>query len=107
MKAYQLAGKAAEVAPENDDDDEEEEIAKRQFRQFQFSSVKENSCSITITTEKSLHTTWLEIMKNNFGTPQNKGTNGFKFDTTDSCDGKEVMIYLTLYKTGTLLVQAE
>ena len=68
LEAYNTAGKAAEkVVHENDDI--EEIIARKLFKQFQFSSVKFNSQSITIKTEKSLNSTWLEILTTYLGEP--------------------------------------
>ena len=54
LNAYHVAGKAAEqVKPE--EGDMEDIIARKVFHQFQFSSVKVNSQSVTIKTEKSLN----------------------------------------------------
>ena len=63
LNAYQLIGKAVEkVYSKERDIDEEELIARKMFHQFQFSSVKVNSQSIKITTEKKLHSNWLESL---------------------------------------------
>jgi hypothetical protein len=54
MNTYHLAGKAAEkIKPE--ESDHEDIFTRKIFKQFQFSSVKVNSQSITIKTEKSLN----------------------------------------------------
>ena len=107
LEAYNTAGKAAEkVVHENDDI--EEIIARKLFKQFQFSSVKFNSQSITIKTEKSLNSTWLEILTTNLGEPTiNKDGHGQKFTMEDQCEDPPTNIYLTLYHTGNLLVQAQ
>ena len=78
QNAYDVAGKAAE-AVEEDPNDDDELIARKMFRQFQIKSVKENSRSITILTEKYLYSTWMEILTNFAGVPENKGPNGNKF----------------------------
>ena len=50
--------------------------------------MKVNSQSITIKTEKSLHSTWLEILTANLGNPVEKGsTHGKKFTIKDQCEG--------------------
>ena len=53
LDAYNTAGKAADKIV-NENDDLDDMIARKVFRQFQFSSVKVNSQSITIKTEKPL-----------------------------------------------------
>ena len=107
LNAYHVAGKAAEkVKPE--EDDVEDIIARKVFEQFQFSSVKVNSQSITIKTEKDLNSTWMEILSTNLGQPiDNKGTHGKKFTLVDKCEEPSTNIFLTLYHTGNLLVQAQ
>ena len=107
LNAYHVAGKAAEkVKPE--DDDVEDIIARMVFEQFQFSSVKVNSQSITIKTEKSLNSTWMEILTANLGQPtENKSAHGKKFTMEDKCETLNSRVYITLYHTGNLLVQAE
>ena len=107
LNAYHLAGKAAEkIKPE--ESDHEDIIARKIFKQFQFSSVKVNSQSITIKTEKSLNSTWMEILIANLGQPtENKSAHGKKFTMDDKCETPKSRIYITLYHTGNLLVQAE
>ena len=107
LDAYHTAGKAAEkVAPENDDIDDI--IARKVFKQFQFSSVKVNSQSVTIKTEKSLNATWLDVLTSNLGDPvSTKDIHGKKFTFVDSCEEPSTCVYLTLYHTGNLLVQAQ
>ena len=77
------------------------------FKQFQVNSVKENSSSVTISTEKPLYSIWMEILTKHFGIPENKGVNGNKFVAEDTCDEVPAKVYLTMYHTGKLLVQAE
>ena len=106
LDAYQVAGKAAErVKPE--DDDQEEVIAQQMFKEFQFNSAKINSQSITIKTEKAKNSCWMEILTTNLGQPTNQGNHGKKFVLVDKCDENPKHIFLTLYHTGSLLIQAE
>ena len=106
LEAYQVAGDASEqTKPEENDDDEI--IARKIFEQFQFNSVKVNSQSITIKTEKALNSTWLEILTSNLGQPIDKGVNGRKFTMMDKCVDVSTHVFLTLYHTGNLLIQAE
>ena len=58
LNAYNIAGTAADKAHTEDDDDDEDMIARKMFRQFQVSSVKLNSQSITIKIEKNLYPIW-------------------------------------------------
>ena len=90
LDAYHTAGKAAEkVAPENDDIDDI--IARKVFKQFQFSSVKVNSQLVTIKTEKSLNATWLDVLTSNLGDPvSTKDIHGKKFTFIDSCEAKHM-----------------
>ena len=107
LNAYNLAGKAAEkIKPEDEDFDDI--IARKIFKQFQVSSVKVNSQSITIKTEKHLNSTWMEILSTNLGQPTgNQPTHGKKFTLEDKCDETCSNIFVTLYLTGNLLVQAQ
>ena len=107
LLAYHTAGKAAEkVVSENDD--LEDIIARKVFSQFQFSSVKVNSQYVTIKTEKSLNSIWLEVLTTNLGKPViNKEGCGKKFTMEDKCEEASTNVYLTLYHTGNLLVQAQ
>ena len=106
LNAYQVAGRAAENIPD-DTMDKEEQVARKMFKQFQLKSVKENTTSVTILTEKSLYSSWMDTLTRFAGLPENKGPNGNKFTTTDLLKGHPVKIYLTMYKTGKLLIQAE
>ena len=107
LDAYHTAGKAAEkIEPEHNDIDDI--IARKVFKQFQFSSVKVNSQSITIKTEKCLNSTWLEVLTTNLGDPIiTKDIHGKKFTLVDNCEDSSTNVYLTLYHTGNLLVQAQ
>ena len=106
FKYYHVAGKAAEQVKSREAD-MEDIIARKVFHQFQFSSVKVNSQSVTIKTEKSLNSTWLEILISNLGQPIDKGGNGKKFTFEDKCADPTTSVYITLYHTGNLLVQAQ
>ena len=101
LNAYKFVGKEVEkaYAEKNENNDDEELIARKIFQQFQFHSVKVNSQSITIKTEKKLNPIWLEILINNFWSPASKGPqHGSKFILKDKCDN--TTIFLTLYQTG-------
>lgn len=107
LTAYHVAGKAAEnMTPETED--HEDIVARKIFKQFQFSSVKVNSQSITIKTEKKLNSLWMEILSTNLGKPEdNKGTHGRKYTMVDKCDDTSVNIFITMYHTGNMLLQAQ
>ena len=107
LDAYRIAGKAAEkVVPEKDDF--EDIIAHKVFQQFQFSSVKVNSQSVTIKTEKALNSIWQEVLTSNLGEPiVNKDEHGKKFTLVDRCEEPSTNVYITLYHTWNLLVQAQ
>ena len=96
LEAYNTAGKAAEkVTP--DKEDLEDVVARKVFQQFQFSSVKLNSQSVTIKTEKTLNATWSEILTTNLGQPIiNKSGHGKKFTMEDKCEEASTNVYLTL-----------
>ena len=106
LDAYHVAGKAAEETIA-EDSDLEDIIAQKIFRQFQFKSVKVNSLSITIKTEKGLNSSWSEILSKNLGPPVDKGHNGKKFHMVDRCENPPQNVYITLYHTGNMLIQAE
>ena len=72
LKAYQVAGDAAEKIPD-DHADVDDLVARKMFKQFQISSIKENSSSVTISTEKTLNSIWMEVLSKHFGIP-GKGT---------------------------------
>ena len=78
LNAYQIAGKAAEDNPV-DPCDNDDHVARKLFKQFQAKSVKENSASVTIQTEKNLYNIWMETLTAFAGIPENKGPNGNKF----------------------------
>ena len=106
IAAYELAGKAAErAAPDQDDD--EEVIARKIFNQFSLSSVKENLSSFTVITEKSLNAIWSQILQTGFGQPLDLGNHGLKYTINDSCNNVHSKLFLTLYRTGKILIQAE
>ena len=77
------------------------------FRQFSFSSVKENLSSFTIVTEKTLSQVWCEILCDNFGEPLDLKKHGLKFSFADTCEDVKGVIFVTLYKTGKILIQAQ
>ena len=61
LSAYEIAGKACEDVV-YDDDDEEDKLARKIFKQFCFTSVKENMNSFTIKTEKKLFDIWKRLI---------------------------------------------
>ena len=106
LSAYEIAGRAAENVTQVDVD-EEELIARKIFKLFSFSSVRENNSSVTIKTEKSLHSTWCLILQNSFGLPVEMGIHGKKFTMTDTCDNLSAKTFITIYQTGKVLIQGE
>ena len=95
LNANHVAGKAAEDIPDNTADNEEL-VARKMFKQFQMKSVKENSTSITILTEKCLYSSWMDTLTRFAGLPENKGPNGNKFTATDYFKGSPVKTFLTM-----------
>ena len=106
LNAYNVAGDAAEAVPV-DPGDKDDHIARKLFKQFQVKSVKQNSSSVTIHTEKSLYLIWMEVLTDFAGVPENKGPNGNKFTFIHTLDDSSFKVYLTMYHTGKLLIQAE
>ena len=89
-----------------DKTDLEEEIARKIYHQFQSMSIKENLQTFTLLIEKSFIQSWETILTTNYGAPKNQQSSGQKFSFKDNCpDGG--MIFLTLYHTGKILLQAE
>ena len=106
LDAYNVAGEAFENKV-YDDDDDEDKLARKMFKQFCFSSVKENSNSFTVKTEKTLYHIWKEVLIASLGQPQDLKLHGLKFTSDDSCNNPPARIFLTLYTTGKLLIQAK
>ena len=106
LDAYQVAGDAASET-NLEEEDGEEVIARKVFQQFQLNSVKVNSSSVTIKTEKKLNSIWIDVLTCNLGSFIDKDTNGKKFTMNDTCSDSSGKVFLTLYHTGNLLVQAE
>ena len=98
VAAYQLAGDACDTS-KGKESEVEDIIAQKMFRQFQLSSIKENSNSYTIKTEKELNNLWCEILKVNLGNPEDKGNHGKKFTFIDECESP-LKVTLTLYKAS-------
>ena len=106
LNAYHIAGQAAEANPV-DPDDNDDHIVRKLYKQFQAKSVKENSSLVTIHTEKALYAIWMETLTIFAGMPENKGTNGNKFPFIHVYNDSSFKVYLTMYHTGKLLIQAE
>ena len=105
LEAYNVAGDAAKKT-KFDEDDLEENIARKMFDQFQFMSITENFQTFTILIEKIVLNEWEKVLTKNFGIPQDNGTNGKKFTFQDKCC-QNGFIFLTLYHTSKILIQAE
>ena len=76
------------------------------YDQFQSLFVKENSQTFTIIIEKDVIDLWESVLGLHYGCPKDQKTSGKKFTYKDTCpDGG--MIYITLYHTGKILLQAE
>ena len=99
LRAYETLGTVLQDTL-YDDDDHEDEVARKMFRQFSFSAVKENLSSFTIVTEKPLNQVWREILCDNFGQPLDLKNHGLKFTFTDTCKDTVGVVFVTLYKTG-------
>ena len=106
LNAYKIAGEAAQNIPA-DPEDRADHIARKLFQQFQVKSVKENSSSVTILTEKHLYSIWMDTLTTFAGAPEDKGVNGSKFTYYDTFNDSKVKVFLTMYHTGKLLIQAE
>ena len=106
LSAYEIAGKACEDII-YEDDDQDDLLARKMFKQFCFSSVKENTTTFTIKTEISLNTIWNEVLESNFGNPADLSAHGLKYTTKDTCSSVHSKIYITIYKKGKMLIQAE
>ena len=106
LDAYNVAGEAFENKV-YDDDDDEDVLARKMFKQFCFSSVKENANSFTIKTEKSLYSIWKDVLSASLGQPQDLKAHGLKFTFDDPCNNPPARTFLTFYTTGKLLIQAK
>ena len=102
-EAYRLIGEYILDEPEDiektedDDHDFEEEVARKTFRQFQFSNIKENMKSFTIHVENSQSFTWDKILTKHYGTPVDRETNGQHWKVENYTDGS-VTANLTIGK---------
>ena len=106
LHAYEIAGKACEDII-YDDDDHEDILARKMFKQFSFSSVTENTTTFTIKTEASLNPLWNQVLDANFGHPNDLGIHGLKYTVEDKCNKVISRIFITIYKKGKMLIQAE
>ena len=102
LAAYQIAGEASKKM-EYDRNDIEEEIAQKMF---EFMSITENKQSFTIYLEKDVTLAWEAILTKNFGKPKDQQSCGKKFTYLDPCENGG-MIFITLYHTNKILLQAE
>ena len=82
---------------EDDDHDFEEEVARKTFKQFQFSNIKENMKSFTIHVDNSQSFTWDKILTKHYGTPADRGPNGQHWKVENYTDGS-VTANLTIGK---------
>ena len=106
LNAYEVAGKACEDIIYYDDD-HEDILARKMFKQFPFSSVTENTTTFTVKTEASLNHLWNQILVANFGLPDDLGIHGLKYTVEDNCNKFPSRIFITVYKKGKMLIQAE
>ena len=105
LSAYETVSDEAKKM-EYDKSDIEEKIARKMYDEFQFMSVRENLQTYTFVIEKDFINSWESVLSMNYGLPKDQQTSGKKFSVNDNCpDGG--MIYLTLYHTGKILLQAE
>ena len=104
LHAYEVAGKACEDII-YDDDDQEDVLARKMFKQFSFSAIKENSTTFTIKTELPLNSLWKQVLEANFGPPDDLGSHGLKYTAVDKCDSMNARIFITIYTKGKMLTQ--
>ena len=95
-----IAGKEYDLS------DAEEDIARKMYEQFQFTSVKENLQTYTFLIDKTMIEIWENVLRSNYGEPDDHGNNGRKFMFNDSCENGG-FLHITLYHTGKILLQAE
>ena len=90
--AYRLIGEYLEKQDRKANDDGsfdfEEEVARRTFRQFQFSKIQENMRSFTIHIDNDLSLTWDKILSIHYGNPLDKEVNGLHWKVANYSDGK-------------------
>ena len=106
LDAYNTAGEAAEHL-DGDDNDVADVVARKLFQQFKSSAITENTTTFTILIENSVSSCWDDVLHENFGTPVEKENHGRKFKMVDSCLDVPANIFITLYKTNKVLVQAK
>ena len=105
ISAYQVACDAAKAA-EFDNEDQEEEVARKIYEQFQLASVIENLQCYTILLEPKFLSIWETVLGDNYGSPIDQNTNGKKFTFNDNCP-ESGTVFITLYHTSKLLIQAQ
>ena len=67
--------------------DFEEEVARKTFKQFQFSNVTENMKSFTIHIENSMSFTWDKVLTKHYGVPLDRKGNGLHWKVANFTDG--------------------
>ena len=75
-------------------------------KMFEFMSIKENKQSFTINLEKNVMIAWEAILTKNYGKPKDQKTGGKKFSYLDPCENGG-LVFITLYHTNKILLQAE
>ena len=89
--AYRLIGEYLEQQERDDNDDGsydfEEEVARRTFKQFEFSKIKENMRSFTIHIDNDLSLIWDKILSKHYGEPLDKKVNGLHWKVANYSDG--------------------
>ena len=105
VSAYKVVCEAVRLA-EFDQEDIEEDIARKIYDQFQLSSIIENLQCYTILIESQFLDIWESVLGLSYGSPIDQSTNGKKFTFNDSCPDSGT-VFITLYHTSKLLIQAQ
>ena len=90
-EAYRLVGEYMENREKDEKSEEsfdfEEEVAKKTFKQFQFSNIRENMKSFTIHVENSQSYTWDKVLTKHYGPPKDRESNGLHWKVENYTDG--------------------
>lgn len=86
-EAYRIVGEYLEEEVLDESDDFEEEIARKTFKSFNFSNIKENMKSFTINIDNSSSTTWEKVLTIHYGQPLDKKVNGLHWKVKKYTDG--------------------
>ena len=86
-EAYRIVGEYLEEEVLDESDDFEEEIARKTFKSFNFSNIKENMKSFTINIDNTSSTTWEKVLTIHYGQPLDKKFNGLHWKVKKYTDG--------------------